>query len=193
MFCCNFIHLFCIGFFSFFINQCLHPSVFCFCLCPSKIPKDFCLLFHQIYEFWSHSQPWPKEDPCCTNTLFWSTDLNAGSTQKLDMYCAEPEPISHAPLLFGQCPNETNWEGCVNFYCFHAGGLGVEGKQHISYWSNARMGALYNVELVNCVLWCKDDGSELLFLFYDMTVSVMNNSNLQWTLFGVCFCGWGEQ
>lgn len=41
------------------------------------------------------------------------------------------------------------------------------------------MGALYNVELVNYVLWCKDDGSELLFLFYDMTVSVMNNSNLQ--------------
>lgn len=41
------------------------------------------------------------------------------------------------------------------------------------------MDVLYNVELVSCVLWRKDDGNELLFLFYDLTVSVMNNSNLQ--------------
>lgn len=41
------------------------------------------------------------------------------------------------------------------------------------------MGVLYNVELVSCVLWCIDDSSELLFLFYDLTVSVMNNSDLQ--------------
>lgn len=38
------------------------------------------------------------------------------------------------------------------------------------------MGVLYNVELVNCVL-C-DDGDEL-FLFYDLAVCEMNNSNLQ--------------
>lgn len=35
---------------------------------------------------------------------------------------------------------------------------------------------MYNVELVNCVL-C-DDGDEL-FLFYDLAVCEMNNSNLQ--------------
>ncbi len=34
------------------------------------------------------------------------------------------------------------------------------------------MAVLYNVEQVSGELWCKDDGSELLFLFYDLSVSV---------------------
>lgn len=38
------------------------------------------------------------------------------------------------------------------------------------------MGVLYNVELVNCVLW---DGGDEVFLFYDLTICEMNNSNLQ--------------
>lgn len=32
---------------------------------------------------------------------------------------------------------------------------------------------MYNVELVSCVQWCKYDSNELLFLFYDLTVSVI--------------------
>lgn len=35
------------------------------------------------------------------------------------------------------------------------------------------MGVLYNVELVNCVQWCRHDDIELLFLFYELTVSVI--------------------
>lgn len=106
---------------------------------------------------------------------------------KLDVYWAEPGSRSHNPPgIVWSCllrPDESvNLKGiqCVDvllLFSLYGAGVGVEregeGKWRISYWSSARgMGVLYNVELVNCVLWCKDDGNELLFLFYDLSVSV---------------------
>lgn len=56
------------------------------------------LLFLQIYEFPSHSQPWPKGDSCCTDTLFLSKNLNTGPLALHEtghVYWAEPESRSH--------------------------------------------------------------------------------------------------
>lgn len=39
----------------------------------------------------------------------------------------------HTPLCSLVSVQTRQTEGYVNFYCFHVGGLGVEGKQHISY------------------------------------------------------------
>lgn len=153
------------------------------------------LLFLQTSSFPSHSQPWPKGDPCCTDTLFLSKNLNAGPLALHEtghVYWAEPGSRSHNPphypprscLVISRVSRRlcelkgdpvcrctvivfTLWEG------WGLRGREGEGKWRISYWSSARrMGVLYNVELVNCVLWCKDDGNELLFLFYDLSVSV---------------------
>lgn len=163
----------------------------------TKWQKSWAFLLHdssfssssKTYSFPSHSQSWPKGDPCCTDTLFLSKNLNASPLALHEtghVYRAEPGSRSHNPLnSFGHisCIQTSLWtkRGSVVWmycYCFHSvWGVGVErvggGKWRISYWSSARrMGVLYNVELVSCVLWCKDDGNELLFLFYDLSVSV---------------------
>lgn len=53
------------------------------------------------------------------------------------------------------------WKYC---YCFHSmGGVGVEregGDSGVLVTEARRMDVLYNVELVSCVLWCKDDSNE---------------------------------
>lgn len=122
--------------------------------------------------------PFLIEEPQC-----WSSSATWNWTCVLSRAWIQiPQPLPHS-ILFGHIffvqtslwtkRGSSVWMYC---YCFHSiGGLGVEregqGKWRISYWSSAgRVGVLYNVELVNCVLW--DDGNELLFLFYDLSVSV---------------------
>lgn len=106
------------------------------------------LLFLQIYEFPSHSQPWPKGDSCCTDTLFLSKNLNTSPLALHEtghVYWAEPESRSHNPLiLFGHilCVQTSLWTTrgssvWMYCYCFHSmGGAGVEregGRGKVAY------------------------------------------------------------
>lgn len=171
-------------------------------LTSDKMAKSWAFLLHDSSFSSSSSKPIlshhiPNHDqkgtPAVQITLFLSKNLNAGPLALHEtghVYWAEPgsrsrNPHPPAPISFGHilCVQTSVWTKrgssvWMYCYCFHSvGGVGVEregeGKWRISYWSSARrMGVLYNVELVNCVLWCKDDGNELLFLFYDLSVSV---------------------
>lgn len=131
-----------------------------------------------------------KRGPLLYRSLFLSKNLNAGPIvlhetgheQSLDPDSTAPPPFSFGHILCVQASLSTNRGSSLWMYCyrFHSGGgMGVwgregEGKWHISNWSSTRrMGVLYNVELVSCVQWCKNDSNELLFLFYDLTVSVI--------------------
>lgn len=200
----------------------LHPSVFIFStitvvpalsprssLTSDKLAKSWAfltswlvilLLFLRAHSFPSHSQPWPKGDPCCTDTLFLSKNLNAGPLALHETGCVlsrawiqipqppSPSPpsclvISHAAKRVCELHGDPV-RGCTFLFTLWEG-WGWEGRERgkwrISYWSSAtRMGVLYNVELVNCVPWCKTDSNELLFLLWSECICELNYSNLQW-------------
>lgn len=157
-------------------------------LCPSprscsltsdKMAKSWAFLLHDSAPppIPTHSQPRPKrgDPPRCTDTVFLSKNLGAGppASHETGHVCwsgtwIQPTPHSSVSRLLCELKVDPVC-GCTVVFTL-VGGVGV-GKWCISYWSSRRrMGILYNVELVNYVLW--DDSSELLFLFYDLSVSV---------------------
>lgn len=120
--------------------------------------------------------PFLIQEPQC-----WSYSATWNWTCVLSRFWIQIPQPPHLVWSYIVCPDEPELKGdpvcgctVIVFTLWEGWGLREgEGKRCISYWSSARrMGVLYNVELVSCVLWCKNDGNELLFLFYDLTVSV---------------------
>ena len=161
-FVATFIHLFYIGVFersrfapiSFLFHH--HSSIFLLDppLTSDKMAKSWAffltsrlvivLLFLQTCSFPWHSQPWPKGDPCCTDTLFLSNNLNAGPLALHEtghVYWAEPGSRSHnPPISFGHvfCVQTGLWtkgdpvRGCTVIVFTLWEGWGLRGRERES-------------------------------------------------------------
>lgn len=153
------------------------------------------------YEFPSHSQPWPKGGPAVQKKPFLK-NLNAGppAPHETGHECRaepgfRPPPYSTPPARSGHVPRvrtctwtskrkkKTGGIQCVDVLLLfslcgrwgwtYQGGRDGRGGTLVTESVLGWMGVLYNVELVNCVQWCRHDDIELLFLFYELTVSVI--------------------